>query len=216
MSFLLACPNCGPRDVYEFRFQGEVTSRPAATPDAARADRLRLLPRQRRRVSSASGGTTASAAASGSSRSATRARTRSLRTEVAAPRLSAREPGRQPDRRADRPLGRTLAFAFEGRPCRGFAGDTIGSAAVRGRPPRLLAELQVPPAARAPLLLGQLPQLHDDRRRRPERARLRRAGARGRGRARAERASARSSATCSRSSTTSAARSRRSASTTAR
>jgi sarcosine oxidase subunit delta len=28
VSFLLPCPNCGPRDVNEFHFQGEVTSRP--------------------------------------------------------------------------------------------------------------------------------------------------------------------------------------------
>lgn len=32
MSFLLPCPRCGPRDVYEFRFGGEVQRRPA--PDA--------------------------------------------------------------------------------------------------------------------------------------------------------------------------------------
>ena len=32
MTFLLTCPNCGPRDVYEFRFQGEVTHRPPSTP----------------------------------------------------------------------------------------------------------------------------------------------------------------------------------------
>jgi sarcosine oxidase subunit delta len=32
MSFLLACPLCGPRDVYEFRYGGEVKPRPA--PDA--------------------------------------------------------------------------------------------------------------------------------------------------------------------------------------
>ena len=32
MSFLLACPRCGPRDVYEFRFGGEAQIRPA--PDA--------------------------------------------------------------------------------------------------------------------------------------------------------------------------------------
>jgi sarcosine oxidase subunit delta len=30
MTFLLECPNCGPRDVYEFKFQGEVTRRPGA------------------------------------------------------------------------------------------------------------------------------------------------------------------------------------------
>lgn len=32
MTFLLDCPNCGPRDVYEFRFQGEVTRRPGSKP----------------------------------------------------------------------------------------------------------------------------------------------------------------------------------------
>ena len=32
MSFLLPCPHCGPRGVYEFRFGGEVKQRP--TPDA--------------------------------------------------------------------------------------------------------------------------------------------------------------------------------------
>lgn len=28
MGFLLTCPNCGERDVYEFRFGGEVRARP--------------------------------------------------------------------------------------------------------------------------------------------------------------------------------------------
>ena len=28
MSFLLTCPHCGPRDVNEFAYAGEVTSRP--------------------------------------------------------------------------------------------------------------------------------------------------------------------------------------------
>ena len=32
MTFLLDCPNCGLRDVYEFRYQGEVTRRPAGRP----------------------------------------------------------------------------------------------------------------------------------------------------------------------------------------
>jgi len=36
MSFLLPCPHCGPRDVYEFRFGGEYQPRPE--PDVA-ADR---------------------------------------------------------------------------------------------------------------------------------------------------------------------------------
>ena len=33
MSFLLPCPNCGPRDVYEFRYGGEHRLRPK--PDAS-------------------------------------------------------------------------------------------------------------------------------------------------------------------------------------
>jgi heterotetrameric sarcosine oxidase delta subunit len=32
MSFLLSCPNCGLRDVNEFAYAGEVTSRPSAAP----------------------------------------------------------------------------------------------------------------------------------------------------------------------------------------
>jgi heterotetrameric sarcosine oxidase delta subunit len=31
MGFLLECPNCGKRDVYEFRFGGEVNKRPTIT-----------------------------------------------------------------------------------------------------------------------------------------------------------------------------------------
>lgn len=32
MTFVLECPACGPRDVYEFRYQGEVTHRPPLQP----------------------------------------------------------------------------------------------------------------------------------------------------------------------------------------
>jgi heterotetrameric sarcosine oxidase delta subunit len=32
VSFLLPCPNCGPRDVNEFAYQGEVTTRPKESP----------------------------------------------------------------------------------------------------------------------------------------------------------------------------------------
>ena len=39
MSFLLRCPHCGNRSVYEFRFGGEVKQRPAAdAPEAAWVD----------------------------------------------------------------------------------------------------------------------------------------------------------------------------------
>ncbi len=36
MSFLIPCPHCGNRSVYEFRFGGEVKQRPQ--PDASSAD----------------------------------------------------------------------------------------------------------------------------------------------------------------------------------
>jgi sarcosine oxidase subunit delta len=36
MSFVLPCPQCGPRSVYEFRFGGEVKTRP--NPGAADED----------------------------------------------------------------------------------------------------------------------------------------------------------------------------------
>ncbi len=42
MSFLIPCPVCGLRDVYEFRFGGEVLARPApdASPEAWTAYRF--------------------------------------------------------------------------------------------------------------------------------------------------------------------------------
>ena len=34
MSFLLTCPNCGPRDVSEFRYGGEILAAPPNTPES--------------------------------------------------------------------------------------------------------------------------------------------------------------------------------------
>jgi heterotetrameric sarcosine oxidase delta subunit len=36
MSFLLPCPNCGPRDVNEFAYAGELTTRPQGSPSLRR------------------------------------------------------------------------------------------------------------------------------------------------------------------------------------
>ena len=92
-----------------------------------------------------------------------------------------------PSRRADRPLGSTLVHVRgEARRRPGGRLDRLG--ALRSRPPRVLAELQVPPAARPDVLHGQLPELPDDGRRRAERARLCRAAARRGRRPRPERA----------------------------
>lgn len=41
MGFLIACPNCGEREVGEFRFGGEMTARPA--PEAGTAAWARYL-----------------------------------------------------------------------------------------------------------------------------------------------------------------------------
>jgi heterotetrameric sarcosine oxidase delta subunit len=41
MSFLVRCPNCGPRSVYEFRFGGEWIRRPRQ--DAPDSDWLKYL-----------------------------------------------------------------------------------------------------------------------------------------------------------------------------
>ena len=41
MSFLIACPNCGPRPSTDFRYGGEV--RPAADPSAPAEDEVRRL-----------------------------------------------------------------------------------------------------------------------------------------------------------------------------
>ena len=42
MSFLLPCPNCGPRGVYEFRYGGEANPRPAGAPSERWAEYLYL------------------------------------------------------------------------------------------------------------------------------------------------------------------------------
>lgn len=71
---ILTCPNCGARNISEFKFGGERGTRPAplaAQSDAQWADYLYM----RTNRSRWSGGTTPAAAACGSLRSATRATT---------------------------------------------------------------------------------------------------------------------------------------------
>ena len=84
--------------------------------------------------------------------------------------------------------GKAVSFTFRGLEDHRLRGRHDRVRRVRGREARLLALLQVPPAARAPLLLGPLPELPDDRRRRAERPRLHGADPRGRRRRGAERA----------------------------
>ena len=91
-----------------------------------------------------------------------------------------RREARPARRRADRPLEGDLVRVrrLEGHRLRGRHARVRG---LRRRQAGLLALVQVPPAARAPLLLGSLPELPDDGGRRPERSRVHRADPRGHG-----------------------------------
>ena len=110
---------------------------------------------------------------------------RGARGDRSPSRGSPREARAARGERIDR--SKAVSFTFAGWKVTGFEGDTIALGSVRRGEARLLALVQVPPAARSPLLLGPLPELPDDRRRRPERARLHRADPRGRRRRGAER-----------------------------
>ncbi len=148
------------------------------------------------------------AAESGSSRDAIRGRTRCSRSCFPTPALRSRaelrcresrtastcrrrrhrvhRETRAPSWRADRPRQGGLVHlrGLEGHGLR-RGHDRLGR--VRRRQARLLPLLQVPPAAWSSLLLRPLPELPDDRRRRPERPRLHRADPGGRSRRGAER-----------------------------
>ena len=179
MSILARLPALRAARRQRVRVPGEVTRAAEAGADAARADRLRLLPRQRRRRAARVVVPPLRLRAL-VPRRARHAHERGARRAAARSAARAAPPDAAPAaaRRADRPLARTLAFTFGGKPVDGVRGRHDRLGALRVGPARVLAQLQVPPAARAALLLGQLPELHDDGRRRAERPRLRRARAR--------------------------------------
>ena len=104
--------------------------------------------------------------------------------------------GRQPRELIDR--SQRVLFTLRRARGRRLRRRHVRLRALRRRPAHLLALVQVPPPARAPLLLRPLPELHDDRGRRAERARLRRAHPRRAPSSRRRTSGARSSATRSR------------------
>ena len=116
-------------------------------------------------------------------------------------------PGEQIDRSRD------ISFEFDGKPVKALEGDTIALGAARLGPPHLLAQLQVPPPARAHVLRRAVPELPGRGRRLARRPRLHRAGPRG-DEGRAPERGPRSTSTRCGPPTSSAARSRRRASTT--
>ena len=185
MTFLLECPICGPRDVYEFKFQGEVTKRPTRT---RRSDELSAYVYFRDNVAGVQREWWYHRIGCGLWFLADR----DTRTNEVLGTSSPPRPDRRPHEalaaagRADRPRVRGQ-LSLRGEPGPGVRRrhDRLGS--LRGRSPHLLAQLQVPPPPRPALLLRALRELHDDGRRRAQRARVRGAGAGGRRRARPER-----------------------------
>ena len=129
MSFLLTCPNCGVREVTDFAYGGEVVPRPTTQALRARAERLQLLPPQRRRraarvVVSPLG---VPGVVPG------RARHDHQRGPVGgAARTMSRLPP-SPGERIDR--ARTVSFSFDGKRDRGVRGrhDRLGAARGRSR-----------------------------------------------------------------------------------
>ena len=79
----------------------------------------------------------------------------------------------QPDERIDR--GHPIKFTYAGKRSTGFAGDTVGSALYAAGRRVFSRSFKYHRPRGLALLLRPLPELHDDRGRRPERARLRRA-----------------------------------------
>ncbi len=126
MTFLLDCPHCGARDVYEFKYQGEVTKRPTGRPTQRELSsyiyfRDNVAGVQREWWYHRSG--------CGLWFQAERdTRTNEVlrhRDPAAGARLPMRLPARSGER-IDR--DKEVVFGFEGRPVGAFGGDTIGSA----------------------------------------------------------------------------------------
>ena len=173
MSFLLTCPNCGEREVTDFAYGGEVVPRPTTKPSERELNAYNYFRRnvagvQREWWYHRSG-----------CRAWFLAERDTTTNEVrwVGPAGSDEPPPPRP-RRADRPRADRLV-QLRRQAGRGVRGrhDRLGAA--RRRPPGALAQLQVPPPARAALLRRPVPELPRRRRRLARRARLHRAGARG-------------------------------------
>ena len=185
MSFLLACPHCGPRPVDEYAYFGEVTRRPERSENGSPS--LRELTDYVYFRDNVAGVAARVVAAPHGLRRVVPRRARhadergaldvELPSRAAGPPVRLRAPQR---RRADRP--RPAASSSVRREAdRGYEGDTIGSALyAAGLSDVFSRTFKYHRHARPALLHRPLPELHDDRGRRAERPRLRRAAARGR------------------------------------
>ena len=167
MSFLLTCPHCGERPAPEFAFGGTVGRRRRRR-DARPAQREALLQRQRRRrAARALVPPLRLRALDG--RAPRHAHERGLGGLGRACESAVRLPARDGERiRRD---GR-VTFTLRRPRGRGLRGRHARLGALRVGPADLHTQLQVPPPARADVLLRQLRELPDGGRRRAERARV--------------------------------------------
>ena len=208
MSYVLRCPNCGVREVTDFGFGGEVSTRPRSRRRSVSSNDYVYFRTQRRRRP-------ARVVVSPLRlprvvhRRARHPHQRGALGGAAVSRIDAR-PGERIDR--DKPV----AFTFDGRARDGARGRHDRLGALRGWRADVLAQLQVPPPARPDVLRRAVPQLPRRGRRRAGRARVRRAAARGHARRAPERDAVAVVRRDARDRPRSAARSRRPASTTRR
>ena len=124
MSYVLTCPNCGPREVTDFSFGGEVNPRPRATPSPRELGAYNYF---RDNVAGVQREWWFHRSGCGEWFLAERdTRTNQvLLTELPARRVMTRLPendGQRIDREQE------VSFTFDGKPVAGLEGDTIGSA----------------------------------------------------------------------------------------
>ncbi len=146
MSFLLTCPNCGTREVTDFGFGGEVSERPAAASQRARAEHLRVLPPQRRRRAARVVVPPLRVPRLVPGRARHRAPTRCAWTALPGGASRGEPPRPRSRASASTALARS-ASRFDGRRCRLRRRHDRQRADGR-RPPGVLALVQVPPPAR--------------------------------------------------------------------
>ncbi len=196
MSYVLTCPNCGPREVTDFGFGGEVNPRPRSAPSQRELNTYNyfrnnvagvqrewwfhrsgcgewFLAERDTRTNEVLLTELPAEADAAPARAARRAGPESPR----AGREARCEPASAARRRAHRPRARGLLHVrrqARDRP----RGRHHRLRAVRVRPPHLLPLLQVPPPARPHVLRRPVPQLPRPGGRRARRARLHGAGAR--------------------------------------
>ena len=131
MSFLLACPLCGPRDVYEFRYGGEMQPRPDAGSDPPTwADYLLRADGTSSGIERAWWFHRVGLPALVPGRRGHARRTRSIADRLADADRCLTDACQRPGRAGRRTDDAAVGFTFDGRRHAGCEGDTVASALV--------------------------------------------------------------------------------------